>query len=171
MSHNLGHREINFQVGDLVMVNPHSLEWIESKGEHVKLVQRAIGPFPIQERINSKVYRLDMSNKYPGTHIFNVEHLRRYRQAPTKFGKRTILLETQVHKPASEEYQVEKLIGHKWDCKGHPLYLVRWEGYSPLHDSWVTAKDLRNTPVKLREYKEREKGFNYTTATSFRPTV
>jgi hypothetical protein len=34
------------------MVNPHPLEWIESKGEHAKLVQRAIGPFPVQERIN-----------------------------------------------------------------------------------------------------------------------
>jgi hypothetical protein len=61
-----------------------------------------------------------------------------------------------VHKPASEEYQVEKLIGHKRDRKGHPQYLVRWEGYSPLYDSWVTAKDLRNAPVKLREYKEKE---------------
>jgi hypothetical protein len=76
------------------MVNPHSLEWIESKGKHAKLVQQAIGPFPVQEHINSKVYRLDMSDKYPGTNMFNVEHLCRYRQSPIKFGKRTILPET-----------------------------------------------------------------------------
>jgi hypothetical protein len=155
-SHNLGCREIDFQAGDLVMINPHSLEWIESKGKHAKLVQRAIGPFPVQERINSKVYRLDLSDKYPGTNIFNVEHLRRYRQSPDKFGERSILPETRAHKPASEEYQVEKVIGHRRDRKGHPQYLVRWEGYSPLYDSWVTTRDLRNAPVKLREYRDRE---------------
>jgi hypothetical protein len=38
-SYNQGCREIDFQAGDLVMINPHSLEWIESKGEHAKLVQ------------------------------------------------------------------------------------------------------------------------------------
>ena len=152
------------------MVNPHSLEWIESKGEHVKLVQRAIGPFPVQEHINSKVYRLDMSDKYLGTNIFNVEHLHQYRQSPTKFDECTILLETQAHKPASEEYQVEKLIGHKWDRKGCPLYLVRWEGYSPCMILGLPLRISETLPSSFTSTR-REKGFNYTTATSFRLTV
>ena len=152
-SYNEGRREIDFQAGDWVMVNPHSLEWIESKGE---LVQRAIGPFPIQERINSKVYRLDMSNEYPGTNVFNVEHLRRYRPSPSKFRERSVLPETRASKPASEEYQVDKIVGHSRNSRGQIRYLVRWEGYSPLYDSWVSSKDLHNAPVRLREYKECE---------------
>ena len=102
------------------MVNPHSLKWIKSKGEHAKLVQQAIGPFPVQECVNSKVYRLDMSDKYPGTNVFNVEHLRRYRQSPSRFGERMVLPETQAHKPASEEYQVERIVGHRQDRRGCP---------------------------------------------------
>ena len=152
-SHNLGRYEIDFKAGDLVMVNPHSLKWIESKGKHAKLVQRAIGLlFPIQECVN----RLDMSDKYPGTNVFNVEHLRRYHQSPSRFGECTVLPETQAHKPASEEYQVERITGHRQDRRGHPQYLVRWEGYSPLYNSWVTSRDLHNAPVRLCEYKERE---------------
>jgi hypothetical protein len=62
-----------------------------------------------------------MSDKYPGTNVFNVEHLRRYRQSPIKFGERTILPETRAHKPASEEYQVE--LGGVGHC-------FAWQGYS-----------------------------------------
>ena len=120
------------------MVNPHSLEWIKSKGEHAKLVQQAIGPFPIQERVNSKVYRLDMSDKYPSTNVFNVKHLHRYRQSPSRFGERTVLPETQAHKPASEEYQVERIVGHRQrpptipGVLGRVLPLVQFLGHFPI---------------------------------------
>lgn len=49
-SYNAGRRPMAFEVGDLVLVNPHSLEWIKSRGEGAKLVQRWIGPFEIQQR-------------------------------------------------------------------------------------------------------------------------
>ncbi|KAF8990624.1 hypothetical protein BDZ89DRAFT_897706, partial [Hymenopellis radicata] len=47
-------------VGSKVLVNPHSLEWVESRGKGAKLTQRGIGPFEVQEKINPKVYRLRM---------------------------------------------------------------------------------------------------------------
>lgn len=63
-SYNKGRRLAEFEVGSLVLVNPHSLEWVESKGEGAKLVQRWIGPFEVMEQINPKVYRLRMSDQY-----------------------------------------------------------------------------------------------------------
>lgn len=44
-SYNKGRKALEFEVGDYVLVNPHSLEWVESSGEGKKLVQRWIGPF------------------------------------------------------------------------------------------------------------------------------
>lgn len=42
---------------------------------------------------------------------------------------------------------MEKIVGHKWDArKKQRMYLVRWEGFSPLFDSWVSAAGLRNAP-------------------------
>ncbi|PBK59697.1 hypothetical protein ARMSODRAFT_854520, partial [Armillaria solidipes] len=58
----------------LVLVNPHSLDWREARGKGAKLIQRWIGPFEILERVNPKVYRLRMSEKYPGNPVFNIEH-------------------------------------------------------------------------------------------------
>ncbi|PBK66624.1 hypothetical protein ARMSODRAFT_849963, partial [Armillaria solidipes] len=51
--------------GSLVLVNPHSLVWKESKGKGAKLTQRWIGPFEVSERVNPKMYRLRLSDKYP----------------------------------------------------------------------------------------------------------
>ncbi|KAA1478215.1 hypothetical protein DENSPDRAFT_751240, partial [Dentipellis sp. KUC8613] len=85
--------------------------------------------------------------------VFNIEHLRKYRPSPPEFGVRTVLPDTRPHKMASEEYQVERVIKHRFDRSGQARFLVRWEGYSPLYDSWLTARDLRNAPARLFEYR------------------
>ena len=69
---------MTFQVGDWVLVNPHSLEWVESKGEGSKLVQRWIGLFEILQRVGEDTYRLRLGDNYPGNPVFNLQHLKRY---------------------------------------------------------------------------------------------
>ena len=45
-SYNKGWKPVpDLKQGDRVLVNPHALEWTESKGEGKKLTQRWIGPF------------------------------------------------------------------------------------------------------------------------------
>jgi hypothetical protein len=151
---NKGRRIEEFQVGSLVLVNPHSLEWVESKGEGAKLVQRWIGPFEVMEKINPKVYRLRMNDRYPGSPVFSRDHLKRYIQSPAEFGDRPALKETRLQKVAQDEYEVDFLVGHKYDKRdGKRKYLIRWKGYSPLHDTWEPERALRNAPGILREYK------------------
>jgi hypothetical protein len=55
-AYNSGRRLISFKEGDLVLVNPHTLEWIESDDKGVKLTQRWIGPFEVHQRINADTY-------------------------------------------------------------------------------------------------------------------
>ncbi|KDR69490.1 hypothetical protein GALMADRAFT_15425, partial [Galerina marginata CBS 339.88] len=52
-----------------------------------------------------------------------------------------------------EEYKIEGIIGHKC-LKSGLRFLVRWEGYGPQFDTWATARDLKNAPQILREYKK-----------------
>lgn len=157
-SYNKGRKAMIFQVGDWVLVNPHSLEWVESKGEGIKLVQRWIGPFEIQQRIGEDTYRLRLGDNYPGNPVFNLQHLKRYVDSPREFGSRTKLPETRVLKPATKEYEVEKIIGHKYNKgKKSIVYLVRWAGFDPSHDTWLTPRDLRNAPDLLQDYR-REAG-------------
>lgn len=155
-SYNKGRRLVDFPVGSLVLLNPHSLEWKEAKGEGAKLVQRWIGPFEVMEKINPKVYRLRLDHRYPGSPVVNVEHLECYAPSPEEFGERVILPDTRLEKPENEEYEVEDLIGHRVNKRSKKYeFLVRWKGYDPHHDTWVSEQDLHNAPEILRRYRKR----------------
>lgn len=154
-SYNRGRREEEFKEGDLVLVNPHGLEWVESQGKGAKLVQRWIGPFEVQQRISENTYRLKLDREYPGNPVFNIDHLKRYHSSPEEFGPRERMGDTRVVKPAEEEYVVESIVGHKDDKRRRCMtYLVRWEGYSPLFDLWMTASELRKAPKILYAYRK-----------------
>lgn len=67
-----------------------------------------------------------------------------------------MLPELRAVKPAKEEYEVEGIVGHRFDkSKRSLVYLVRWAGYGPSHDSWQTSRDLRNAPDILHEYRKK----------------
>jgi hypothetical protein len=46
-AHNTDRRMREFKDGDLVLVNPHLLEWLKSEGKGKKLCQQWIGPFKV----------------------------------------------------------------------------------------------------------------------------
>lgn len=92
-SYNKGRKPApTFHLGSKVLLNPHSLEWTESKGEGAKLAPRWIGPFEITEGISPKVYRLHLPNKNPSSPVFNIEHLKAYRKSEEE--GRTIMPES-----------------------------------------------------------------------------
>ncbi|KZV59719.1 hypothetical protein PENSPDRAFT_548183, partial [Peniophora sp. CONT] len=70
-AYDVGRRPLSFEEGDEVLLNPHTLEWVESKGTGRKLVQHTLGPFAIAERVGDNTYRLLMDDKYPGSRVFN----------------------------------------------------------------------------------------------------
>jgi hypothetical protein len=143
-----------FKEGDRVLVNPHSLEWVESQGEGAKLGEKWIGPFEIQEIVNPKVFRLRMPDSYKGTPVLNLEHLKAYTE-PEPGTLRTQLPPSKRRTAESEEFEVESIVGHRRSkAKTRKLeFLVRWSGYSPLYDTWETALDLKNAHEILAEYR------------------
>jgi hypothetical protein len=152
--YNKGRRPVPvLKKGDRVLINPHTLEWMESTGGGAKLSQRWIGPFEVAQEINPKVYRLRMSEKYPGLPIFNVEHFKKYVESPEEFGERTTLPETRLKKPAAKEFTVERIISHRFDRNGIKS-LVRWEGYGLQFDTWEPRSHLKNSPRILAEYRK-----------------
>ena len=145
-----GRKPPQLEVGDEVLINPHSLELVEAKGKGRKLVQRKIGPFEITQVVGPTAYRLRLPDTYPMHNVVNIQHLTKYHrstdlQRPRLANPRDVLKST-------EEYEVEKIVGEKRN-KGKLLYRVRWKGHGAEDDTWQTARDLRNAPELLKEWK------------------
>ena len=155
LQYNKGRRAVpEFKQGDRVLVNPHTLDWIDSKGTGAKLKQRWIGPFEVTQVINPKVFRLRMSDKYLGFPVFNIEHLKKYHESAPEMGERTVMPESRRTQVESQEYEVEDIVGHRRSGKALQ-YLVRWLGYGPQYDTWEPARGLRNATTLVRKYRER----------------
>jgi hypothetical protein len=141
--------------GDFVTINPHTMKLVDASGLGVKLVQRTIGPFEVMEKINPVVYRLRLPDNYPMHPVVNLEHLKKYNQSSAEFGERVVLPPTRDLLNASEEYEVEAILGHQLSGRkdgNRRMYLIRWRGYDPSEDSWVSEFELRNAPELKREY-------------------
>jgi hypothetical protein len=109
----------------------------------------------MMEKINPLVYRLRLPDNYPMHSIFNLAHLRKYRTSDPRFGERTTLPPTRDILNAHEEYEVEAILGHRLTKRkdgNRRMYLVRWRGFDPSEDSWVSDYSLRNAPEIRREY-------------------
>lgn len=154
-AYNKGQRPIErIEPGDLVLINPHTLKLVDAEGTGRKLIQRVIGPFEVLEKISPMVYRLRLPDTYPMHPVFNLEHLKKYHPSPPEFGPRNSLPSTREFL-ASPEYEVEAILGHRLTGKktgNRHMYLVRWAGYGPQDDSWLSEYDLRNAPELKREY-------------------
>lgn len=147
--------EDRIEPGDFVLVNPHTLQLIEASGTGRKLVQRLIGPFEVLERINPLVYRLRLPTNYPMHSVVNICHLKRYTTSDPRFGPRETLPSTRDMLPATEEWEVDRILGHRTTStrQGRSRqYLVRWKGLDAAEDSWLSEFDLRNAPELKRDY-------------------
>lgn len=71
-AYNKGHRALSFETRDQVLVNLYSLEYVESKREGVKLVQKWIRPFEVQQWIGENTYWLRLEDNYPSNPVFNL---------------------------------------------------------------------------------------------------
>jgi hypothetical protein len=164
--YNQGRLTSEFEVGDLVLINPHSLNLLRNvKGKGQKLLMKYDGPFEILQKISPLAYRLRMPASY-GTHpILNIAHLESYQNSPEEFGNRPRKHLNRDDFEEMPEYEVEKIIDQKWSKsrsgRRNLLYKVRFIGYSPNFDEWLTRKDLKNAPEILRAWEMRHRAKTY----------
>ena len=55
-----------------------------------------------------------------------------------------------------DEYEVEAILGHRDAGRQRKReYLVKWRGYSALHNSWECAENLQNAGDEVDRYLQR----------------
>jgi hypothetical protein len=110
---------LKLEVGDEVLLNPHSLELVDVKGKSCKLVQRKIGPFEITEVLGPMTYHLRLPDTYPMHNVVNIQHLTKYHRSPDK--TRPFLVNPRDNLASSEEYEVERIVDER-KRKGKSFY-------------------------------------------------
>jgi hypothetical protein len=88
-AYNNGRLLREFEVGDLVVLNPHSLELLrKEKGRGKKLLIKYDGPFEVNRKLSPVTYQLRMPASYGIHPVLNIAHLEAYSQSPKEFGER-----------------------------------------------------------------------------------
>jgi ribosomal protein L21E len=76
-------RELEFKVGDQVLLKVSPTKGVVRFGMKGKLNPRYIGPFSIVERVGILAYRLELPESMKGVHdVFHISMLRKYLTDP-----------------------------------------------------------------------------------------
>lgn len=159
-AYNDGRLLTEYEVGDKVLINPHSLQLLKAeKGRGKKLLMKYDGPFEIIGKISPVAYRLRMPASYGVHPILNIAHLEKYVDSPTELGDRP---RRNLHRANFEdlpEENVDRIVSErkKPGRNGQLItkYLIRFEHYNADHDEWKTAVQLKNAPEILQSWRAR----------------
>ncbi|QRW19990.1 Retrovirus-related Pol polyprotein from transposon [Rhizoctonia solani] len=149
---------ITFEPGDLVLINPHSLNLLKHQsGKGNKLNMCCEGPFEVMESISPVAYRIRLPASYCIHPIINIAHLESYKASPPEFGSQPTQNIPREDFQQMPEYEVEKIVEERTIKKGSKRIRqckIHWLGYSSEHDRWRTEKELRNAPEVIKEWKQ-----------------
>lgn len=164
--YNKGRLNMTFEPGDLVLINPHSLELLRKEtGRGKKLLMKYDGPFEIMHKVSPVAYRLRLPASYQMHPILNIAHLERYNASPPEYGYRP---NRRLHRADFQdmpEIEVERIIAETWrkGKKGKHVkyYKVRFVGMGPEEDEWKTKQGLRNAPDLLIDWEMNVRKVNH----------
>jgi hypothetical protein len=160
-TYNQGRLADEFDVGDKVLINPHSLRLLRSeKGRGKKLQMKYDGPFEISQKLGPTTYRLRMPASYGIHPILNIAHLERYASSDPEFGTRPTKLLNRDDFDTIPEFEVEAIVQDRWrkSRNGRKVQelLTRFTGYDASFDEWLTRRQLKNAPDVLRSWDLRQ---------------
>lgn len=91
--------------------------------------------------------------------VINIAHLERYEKSPEEFEGRTTKHLQRLDFADLPEYDIDQIVAER-KRKGRggrriTEYRVRWTGYAPEFDEWLSSRQLRNAPKILDEWAKR----------------
>lgn len=144
--YNRKRREIEFKVGDMVLVNRKN--W-KTRRATQKLDTRFAGPYPVVERIGRRAYRLLLPTTLKVHDVFHVSMLERVKVSQLP-GRDALPVHPEL--PHEDlEYEVEAILDRRGTGK-RLEYKVLWRGYPEEAASWEPLDALR-CPDLIQEYE------------------
>lgn len=155
-----GRRETEIKLGDKVWLSKKN---ITHDGIGIKKFQPIYtGPYEVIEMCGTNAAKLKLPEDAKIHPTFNLELLKKYIDGKQEFPNRPeayeqqgpILMEDpEAGGPGDAIYEVSQIVGHRGTTNNR-MYKVRWAGWPPDQDSWVTAEDCAGSTELIKEYEE-----------------
>ena len=150
---NAKRRDVQFNVGDQVLLSTKH-PWFQNTADGVrKLIPAWAGPFPIKE-VNSKVtYTLGLPEEIKCDNVFHVHLLKLYHS-----DTRQPLPPPATLVDGHTEFAVEAIINHrirKLRSGSKEEYKVAFVGYGPYYNKWLPIENLDGCKEAIEDYHRR----------------
>ncbi|CAI7846764.1 unnamed protein product [Closterium sp. NIES-53] len=142
-------RDHTIAVGDHVLLDTCNLNLGHLPS---KLRPRFSGPFLVEEQVTPVTFRLRLPASWKIHNAFHVQLLKPYQDPNKLYTGRQPPPPPPVLVNDELEYEVESVLAHRRRRHGAQEFLVRWKGYDPSEDSWVSEEDMSNARCSLRDY-------------------
>ncbi|GJP47147.1 hypothetical protein CLOM_g6374 [Closterium sp. NIES-68] len=136
-------------VGDQVLLDTRNLDISHLPS---KLRPRFCGPFLVDAQVTPVTFRLRLPATWKIHNAFHVQLLKPYRDPNTIFVGRQPPPPPPVLVQNEPEYEVESVLAHRRRRNGTVELRIRWKGYDPSEDSWVSETDMGNARRPLHDY-------------------
>ena len=136
------HPDIEFAVGNLVMLSMHNL----CMHDNCKFAANFIVPYKVLKHIGKLAYRIELPPLYFALYnVFYVSKLKLYVPGGSD-GTTTNVQPVLVD--SVEQYEVENIMAER-SHSNHKQCLAHWVGYSAEHDLWLPESELTQAPDVL----------------------
>ncbi|CAI7781430.1 unnamed protein product [Closterium sp. NIES-54] len=142
-------RDHTIAVGDHVLLDTCNLNLGHLPS---KLRSRFCGPFLVEEQVTPVTFRLRLPASWKIHNAFHVQLLKPYQDPNKLYTGRQPPPPPPVLVNDELEYEVEFVLAHRRRRHGALEFLVRWKGYDPSEDIWVSEEDMSNAQRSLRDY-------------------
>ncbi|KAJ1576786.1 hypothetical protein NDA11_007552 [Ustilago hordei] len=149
--YNRRHKDIEFKVGDMVYINRKN--W-KTRRPTPKLDTRFAGPYPVQERVGRRAYRITLPANLRVHDVFHVSLLEPARNSSIPQRSTQPIIPSLPDEDL--DFEVEAIVG-KRSHNGATQYKVLWRGYPEEAASWEPLLHL-NCPDLIREYEVSARG-------------
>ena len=141
-------RAVKYSLGEHVWLSTKHVHF--KQGGPIKFMPKYIGPFKITEEIGPRdpetgavtlvtACRLDLPANYRLHPVFHVSLLKPHQSDGSPMqGPAPVELDTD----GTPIFVAEALIAERMGRSSEKQYLVRWQGYSPAHDTWEKESDI-----------------------------
>jgi hypothetical protein len=152
-SANKKRRDVQFKVGDLVMI--HLKKERLPKGQHTKLMMKKIGPFKILQKCGNNAYRVELPPDVGLSPIFNVSDLFAFKEPTDACDAGTGQGDPvgDVPLPKAHKPQIECILDRRVSKKTRRAtyysYLVKWTGMPAEDATWMTQSEIEKAGYTL----------------------